>query len=310
MGKQYLSSEVKIALTAIAALVLLFLGFNFLKGENVFKTSNNYYIEFADIKGLDASSAVYANGYAIGKVRDIKYNYNSPGHVTASIELDKEMKVPEGTTAEIETEMLGGVKVNLVLPQNAKTYISPGDTIKGNMYNGAIQKVEKMLPAMEKLIPKIDSILCSLNRILSDPALTATLQNTQDVTANLKQSTAQLNVLLSNDIPNLTKSMLRVTKNTEQITDSLKELNLAATLDNVNSTVASVNSTVASVNQMTTSLNERFNSKDNSIGLLLNDTRLYDNLSSTMSSANELLIDLKAHPKRYVHFSIFGRKDK
>ena len=123
MSKRYFTAEVKIALTAIIALVLLFIGFNFLKGINVFKTSNNYYIEFSDILGLATSSPVYANGYAVGTVREIKYNYQNPGHVAVNIELDKEMRVPQGTKAEIEAEMLGGVKICLVLPQDKTGYL-------------------------------------------------------------------------------------------------------------------------------------------------------------------------------------------
>ena len=303
MSKRYFTAEVKIALTAIIALVLLFIGFNFLKGINVFKTSNNYYIEFSDILGLATSSPVYANGYAVGTVREIKYNYQNPGHVAVNIELDKEMRVPQGTKAEIEAEMLGGVKICLVLPQDKTGYINPGDTIKGEMHKGALQKVEKMLPAMEQIIPKIDSILYSLNAILADPALTATLRNTRDITENLKYTTAQMNKLLGNDIPRLTERMDRIGENTEQITENLKNLDVAATMNKVNTTLESVNT-------MTNTLNDRLTSRDNSLGLLLNDATLYDNMNNTMNSANELLIDLKSHPKRYVHFSIFGRKDK
>ena len=171
------------------------------------------------------------------------------------------------------------------------------------MHKGALQKVEKMLPAMEQIIPKIDSILYSLNDILADPALTATLRNTRDITENLKYTTAQMNKLLGNDIPRLTERMDRIGEKTEQITENLKNLDVAATMNKVNTTLESVNT-------MTNTLNDRLTSRDNSLGLLLNDATLYDNMNKTMNSANELLIDLKSHPKRYVHFSIFGRKDK
>ena len=112
-----------------------------------------------------------------------------------------------------------------------------------------------------------------------------------------------MNKLLGNDIPRLTERMDRIGENTEQITENLKNLDVAATMNKVNTTLESVNT-------MTNTLNDRLTSRENSLGLLLNDATLYDNMNKTMNSANELLIDLKSHPKRYVHFSIFGRKDK
>lgn len=303
MRKKYFTSEVKIALTAIVALVLLFLGLNFLKGINLFKTTNSYYVEFPDIMGLTTSSPVYANGYAVGIVRGITYDYEHTGRVIANIELDKEMRVPQGTRAEIESEMLGSVKMNLILAPNPIKHLSPRDTIKGGIHDGALQKVETLLPAMEQILPKIDSILCSLNNILSDPAITATLNNTREITENLKRSTVQLNNLMENDIPRLTNRMDKIGANAEQITENLKQIDVAATMQ-------SVNATINNVNQMTATLNDRISGKDNSLGLLLNDRSVYDNLNATMKSANELLIDLKSHPKRYVHFSVFGKKDK
>lgn len=303
MSKKHFTPEAKIALVAIVALVLLFLGINFLKGINVFKKTNSYYVEFPDIMGLTTSSPVYANGYAVGIVRGISYDYKKQGRVVADIELDKEMRVPEGTKAEIEAEMLGTVKMNLILAPNPIKHITPGDTIQGRIHNGALNKVEAMLPAMERIIPKIDSILYSLNVLLANPAIEATLHNTRDITENLKQSTVQLNKLLGNDIPRLTKRMDRIGQNTEQITENLKNIDVAATMNKVNCTLESVNLT-------TSTLNNRISSNDNTLGLLLNDRQLYDNMSATMNSANNLLIDLKSHPKRYVHFSIFGRKDK
>lgn len=303
MSKKYASSEVKIALAAVAAITLLFFGFNFLKGINIFKTSNSYHIEFSDILGLDTSSPIYANGYAVGTVRGIRYNYRSLGHVTVDAELNKEMRVPEGTMAEIETEMLGGVKINLIFPEERTGYMSPGDTIKGRKFNGALQKAEQMIPAIERMIPKIDSILCSLNAIASDPALAATLRNTRDITASLRQSAIRLNRLLADDMPRLTGHIDRIGQNAAQMTDSLKSIDIAATVEKVNAAVESVS-------LMTDALNDRLNSRSNSLGLLLNDTALYSDMSKTINSANELLTDLKAHPKRYVHFSVFGKKDK
>lgn len=300
---KYFTIEVKIALAAIIAIILLFFGINFLKGINIFKSTHTYYVTFSDVTGLTKSTPVYANGYAVGNVSDIYYNYNTPGKVVVKVELAKSMQIPQGTTAELMSSMLGSVTMNLLLAPNPLDHLSVGDTIHGRMHEGALEKVQAMIPAVEKMMPKLDSIMSSLNALLADPAIAATIHNTSDITANLKESTRQLNKILGNDIPRLTNRLDRIGENTEILTRNLSALDIATTL-------ASVNQTINNVNKTAESLNTKINSTDNSLGLLLNDRATYDNLNATMSSANNLLIDLKQHPKRYVHFSVFGRKDK
>lgn len=301
--KKYFTKEVKIALTAIAAIVLLYYGVHFLKGINLFKASNSYKVEFSDIQGLTVSSPVYANGYSVGIVRDIDYNYTNPGHVVVDISLDKEMQIPTGTTAELVSSLMGGVTMNLILGKNPLEHITTSDTIRGGIYQGAMEKAAELIPAVEKLLPKLDSILASVNTLLADPALRNSLHNVEAITGNLQQSTTQLNSLLGNDVPHLTQRLDRIGANVETITQNL------AAID-VNGTMKRVNTTLDNVNRMTADLNTRINSKDNSLGLMLNDRGVYDNLNNTVKSANELMTDLKAHPKRYVHFSVFGKKDK
>lgn len=301
--KKYFTKEVKIALTAIAAIVLLYYGVHFLKGINLFKASNSYKVEFSDIQGLTVSSPVYANGYSVGIVRDIDYNYTNPGHVVVDISLDKEMQIPTGTTAELVSSLMGGVTMNLILGKNPLEHITTSDTIRGGIYQGAMEKAAELIPAVEKLLPKLDSILASVNTLLADPALRNSLHNVEAITGNLQQSTTQLNSLLGNDVPHLTQRLDRIGANVETITQNL------AAID-VDGTMKRVNSTLDNVSRMTADLNTRINSKDNSLGLMLNDRGVYDNLNNTVKSANELMTDLKAHPKRYVHFSVFGKKDK
>ena len=129
-----ITREIKIALTAVAAGVLLFVGINFLKGINVFESSNSYYVKFKDIKGLTVSNAVYANGYPVGIVREINYNYSDNNGVVVRIELDKNMSVPRGTTAELEVAMMGGVTMNLLLGQNPTAVLTPFDTLTGGVH--------------------------------------------------------------------------------------------------------------------------------------------------------------------------------
>ena len=294
-----MKKEVKIGLIGIVAIALLIFGINYLKGVRMFQGSSYYYVDYTDINGLAISRPVYASGYKIGLVRDIQYNHANPGHVTVEVELDENMQIPEGSIGELVTDMLGTVKMNLKLNLQCKEYCQPGDTLPGIVNNGLMSVAEGIMPKVEQLVPKMDSILHSLNQLLANPALTATIENTERLTANLDVTARQLNLLMKNDLPQLTGRMVTIADNFTTISENLKTIDYAETFQKIDSTLQSV--------QLLTS---KLNSKDNTVGLLFNDATLYNNLSSTTANAASLLEDLQAHPKRYVHFSLFGRKDK
>lgn len=299
---KYFTKEVKIALVAIAGVVVLFFGMNFLKGLNIFSSEDNYYVQFSDITGLSSSSPVYADGFKVGVVKDIIYDYTHTEGSKVLIGVDKQLRIPQGSSAEIVSDMLGNVKVNLLLANNPREKVAPGGLIKGMINDGAMGKLQDMVPAVEKMLPKLDSIMTSLNAILADPAIRQSLHNVQTITDNLTTSTAQLNTLmagLNKNVPGMMSKANNVLDNTETLTANLAAVDVA-------STMRQVDQTIANVQQLTAKLN----SKEGTLGLLMNDTQLYDNLNSTMRNADSLVIDLRQHPKRYVHFSVFGRKDK
>lgn len=299
---KYFTKEVKIALVAIAGVVVLFFGMNFLKGLNIFSSEDNYYVQFSDITGLSSSSPVYADGFKVGVVKDIIYDYSHTEGSKVLIGVDKQLRIPQGSSAEIVSDMLGNVKVNLLLANNPREKVAPGGLIKGMINDGAMGKLQDMVPAVEKLLPKLDSIMTSLNAILADPAIRQSLHNVQTITDNLTTSTAQLNMLmagLNKNVPGMMAKANNVLDNTETLTANLAAVDVA-------STMRQVDQTIANVQQLTAKLN----SNEGTLGLLMNDTQLYDNLNSTMRNADSLVIDLRQHPKRYVHFSVFGRKDK
>lgn len=305
-----MKKEIKIALTAIVALVLLFIGLNFLKGINVFKSTNTYYVKFKDVAGLAVSNPVYANGYPVGIVRTINYDYQRGENVVVAIELDDDMRVPAQTRAELETELMGGVKMLLVLGPNPAKNIEQGDTIQGGMHLGAMDKLNDMIPTVEKMLPKLDSIMDNLNRLTGDPALAATLHNAQAITDNLKESSIQLNSMMRNDLPPMLANLKSASANANRLTANLAAIDVQTTINSVNATLTSAHNLANQLGDMSTNLDRKLKSKDNTLGLFLNDTNVYDNLNSTLRNADSLMIDLKAHPKRYVHFSVFGKKDK
>ena len=297
-----ITKEIKIALVAICGLVIMFIGMNFLKGLNLFSSTSTYFISFDDISGLSSSAPIYADGYKVGAVSDIQYDYDKSGNIIIKAEIDKQLRIPQGSSAEIVSDMLGNVKVNLLLANNPRERVAIGGIINGNINNGAMGQLQDMVPTVMAILPKLDSIAASLNVLLADPALANSLHNVETVTGNLTVTTTQLNTLLTNpnhDVPGMMKKAGNVLDNTTTLTANLSKVDVAGTM-------AKADATLHNVEEFTAQLNDR----EGSLGLLMHDPALYNNMNSTLRSADSLLIDLKAHPKRYVHFSLFGRKDK
>lgn len=300
--KNYFTKEVQIALVAVVGIVVLFFGMKFLKGLTVFSSDDSYYVKFTDVSGLSVSSPVYANGFRVGVVEDVIYNFDSQEQIVAKVGLNQQLRLPKGSTAEISSDLLGNVKLELVFGPNPVDVLEPGDTISGGQQQGVMGKAEKILPNIEKMLPKLDSILANVNMLLSDPSLANSLHNVDHITANLTTTTHELNRLtasLNKQMPSMLEKADGVLGNTETLTKNLSDLDIAMTM-------AKVNTTLQNVEQLTAKLN----SGEGTIGLLMTDPGLYRNLTSTMSHTDSLIMDLKAHPMRYVHFSLFGRKDR
>lgn len=297
-----LTKEIKIALIAIVGILVMYFGINFLKGMNLFSTNNAYYMTFDDIQGLGASTPIYADGYKVGTVDGLEYDYKENGPIKVKVDINKDLRIPQGSKAEIVKDLMGNLQVNLLLANNPRERVEPGGVIPGAVNGGMMDKAANLIPVVEKMLPKLDSILTSVNALLADPALAASLHNVETITSNLTVSTRELNTLmagLNKQVPGMVRKANGVLDNTNRLTANLASLDVQGTLNRVNQTLESAH-------QFT----EKLNSNQGSLGLLMNDTKLYDNLTSTMSHADSLVIDLKAHPKRYVHFSVFGRKDK
>jgi len=296
------SKEVQIALVAIAGIVIMFFGLKFLKGMTLFSSADSYYAKFNNVAGLSVSSPIYSNGYRIGVVEDVIYDYAGTSEIIAVLGLDKKMHLPKGTKAEISKDLMGNVELDLLLGPNPEEQMEPGDTIYGNIQQGALAKASEMIPQIQRMLPKLDSILANVNMLLSDPALSSSMHNIDQITANLSSTTSELHHLSANlktQVPGMLDKADNVLDNTNTLTKNLSDLDIAMTM-------AKVNNTLQNVEQMTAKLN----SNDGTIGLLMRDQELYRNAASTMGHVDSLMIDLKQHPKRYVHFSIFGRKDK
>lgn len=294
-----MKKEYKIGIAGIVALVALFLGINFLKGKALFGTSAEYYVSFDNAKGLAKSSIVYIDGYDVGVVSDIIYDFNTPGNILVEISVDPRLVIYHGSKITLDNGLMGGCTMNISSSTDRTEAYKPGDTIPGDNKNGLIQKAEDMIPKVLMLTDKLDTLITSLNAVVKSPHVTAILGNVEQATQDLTLTTKHLNNLLSRDIPTLTSTYTRVGDNMLFITENFKALDLRPTIDSVNTTISNVNAVV-----------KQMRDPNGTLGALITDRSLYNTLNTTVADADSLLVDLKAHPKRYVHFSVFGRKDK
>jgi phospholipid/cholesterol/gamma-HCH transport system substrate-binding protein len=317
-----ISNETKVgALTAIA-ITLLVLGFNFLKGRTLFKTGNFLYAKFTDTKGLMVSNGVFVNGYQIGSVYEIENEDENLKSILVGIKLKDVYNIPDNSTASIADNPLGTPKIEIALG-TSKVFCKSGDYIKAENNLGLLGAITNQLtPVTDNLkatLHTLDSALKNINSIF-DPSSKANLQtaiaNITKLTDNLSKSSASLNGMMEKQNGSIAKSM----DNVASFTTNLAKQNekISATLDNVKNTTESLSEadfkgTVNGLKSAITNLNgvvSKLNSNNGSLGLLINDKALYNNLNNTVRSANILMDDLRAHPKRYVNISVFGSKDK
>lgn len=317
-----ISNETKVgALTAIA-IALLILGFNFLKGKTLFKTGNFIYAKYTDTKGIMVSNGVFINGYQVGSVYDIENADANLSAIVVAIKLKDNYNIPSNSVASIKENPLGNASINISLG-DAATYVKPGDTILTSSSAGLLGDVmNKLGPVSDQIkatVGSLDSVLKNINTIF-DPA---TKNNLQEVIANINKTTASLVVssasiqaMLNQQTGAITASMNNVNSFTKNLADNNEKVtrmisNVERTTENLSK--ADIDGTVAQLKTSIETLNgilAKASSTDGSLGKLLNDKTLYDNLSNTVRSANILMDDLRVHPKRYVNISVFGKKDK
>ena len=317
-----ISNETKIgALTAIAVTFLI-LGFNFLKGKTLFKTGTFLYAYFNDARKLSPSNPVYINGYQIGSVYEIRAGSSNLNNILVMIKLNAPYNIPDNSIAEIETSLVGAPNI-VITPGNSTKPLQSEDTIKTISTPGLLGDVSNRLaPVADQLqatLSSLDTVLRNFNSVL-DPS---TKGNLQGVIANLHKATSSIivsSVALQHMLNEQTGVLSRSLNNVDSFTANLAANNqkLSNTMSNIEKTTenlskadidGAVNSLKTSVDKLDSVMN-KINSTDGSLGALVNDKELYNNINNTVRSLNTLMDDLRVHPKRYVNISVFGKKDK
>jgi phospholipid/cholesterol/gamma-HCH transport system substrate-binding protein len=317
-----ISNETKVgALTAIA-IVLLILGVNFLKGKDLSANKNTLKATFSNIQGLAVSNPVVINGKEVGSIGDIDGGKDMR-NITVFINMKDDVNIPDDSYAIITKSLLGMVQLEIQLGNNTTSFKKNGDSLKtlasGDMIGDAMKKLDPVLYQVTKAVKSLDSLMTNVTTVF-DPHtknnIKTMIDNLNQTTASLAISSAELTKIMNTQTGSLAKTLDNVSSftgalknnndklsqtmtNVETATGKFAKLELDKTLDNLNNTVTALKITL-----------DKVNSNNGSLGLLMNDTKLYNNLNATSNKLNLLLDDLRLHPKRYVNVSVFGRKDK
>jgi phospholipid/cholesterol/gamma-HCH transport system substrate-binding protein len=316
------SNETKVGVLAAVSIAMLILGFNLLKGKSLFSTSKTIYAVYTQVNGLQPSNAVQVNGLGVGNVAKLDIMDKNAGRILVQLRINKKIDIPQNSVARITSDLLGSKAVQIDFG-NATTYLQDGDTIyaavDGSITDALKEQLNPLVKKLEGTLSSVDSVLLTVSSVF-DPAAKANLRSAiahlNSTMGNFTQTSASLNKMLDPQHGNVQATF----DNLEALTANLKNNNdkINAILNNAEKTTAALangqlDKTLLELQQMATRLNEtiaKMNSTDGSIGLMLNDKKVYNNLQSSLNSLNKLLEDLRVNPKRYVHFSLFGKKTK
>ena len=294
-----LKKELIIGLCVLIALLVLFFGINFLKGVKVFKAANYYYATYTNAAGLQQSAPVTLDGFKVGQVREINYDYTNPGHVKVELSVDRELRIPKGSEAVIEQDLLGTATVVLHL-SDAKEYEEVGATLLSHTQKGMLDNVTStVMPQLGSTFAKIDSLLVNLNALVADPALAKSVGRLDAITLNLEVTLRQLRASAGalppviKNVDGLTSNLNTVSSDLAVVSGKLKEAPVDSLMNNITSISANLKE-----------LSATLNNPDSSLGLITHDRELYDNLNNCAASLDSLLIDVKKNPKRYISIKL------
>ncbi len=297
------SRELRVGILAVITIFLIYFGFNFLKGINIFSSTNTYYGNYKAIKGLTEQSPVYVKGYKVGLVDKIRYDFRKDESFVVEFSINKDIALPKGTElALIQDGLLGGAALQLNIPvTDSKDVYARRDTLPTVVVPGLMDNLQEgLLSQLSTAVERLDTLIYNVNSQLEGDYLKSTLQNVDRISADLKVASADIKRVMENDMPGIVEDAKGAMSGMNKVVSNVEDVDIAATIDKVDKVVAELQQFSAALN-----------SKDGTIGLLMNDDKLYNNINETVQSVDSLVVDLKAHPKRYINISVFGnKKDK
>jgi phospholipid/cholesterol/gamma-HCH transport system substrate-binding protein len=304
-----LSKEVKTGILAIGAILLLIFGYSFLEGTNLLDKNREFYVKYDNVEGLAQAAPVTINGLTVGKVQDITFA-NSKGGLIVKFTVEKDFDFSRNSVVRIySSSLIGGKNLGIFPEYNINNIAQSGDTLRGDVEDGMLTAVTKALGPLEKKVNNtlatVDTLLLNVNAIVDEK----TRQNLKEAIENLNNTlnsfsgvSENLNHILSNNTGKLDNTFTNLDKtasNLSQLTDSLAQLETGKLVTNLQSVVDKMDKIVSGIDN-----------GEGSIGKLLKDDKLYENLEGASKQLEQLLQDVKLNPKRYVHISVFGKKQK
>lgn len=294
--------EIKVGVLAVVCIFLLFFGFNFLKGVNIFSSMYSFHGVYDNIHGLEEQAPVLIRGYKVGQVDKIHYDFTKDSAFIVDVSINRDIDLPRGTQMALVADgLLGGMAIELQLPvAQSDDLCKSGETLPTTYIPGLVENLQvNLLASLENTIDGVDSLVNQLNGQLANDHLANTLANVDNISSDLTTVSHDLKGLMRNQVPQIVSNADTAVHSIKLIAADINRADISGTVARVDSAVAQVNTTLADIN-----------SDNGTLGLLLHDKSLYMNIDATVVSADSLLTDLKANPKRYVHFSLFGQKDK
>lgn len=298
--KKIFNKEFIIGICVIAAIVILIFGIDYLKGINLFSPANFYYASYNNVAGLEISSPVTVDGYKVGQVREIQFDYDNPGKIKVLLALDKKLRIPVDSKATMGSTLMSGNFIALKLGKSAEKLPVGGniDAIESSDLMSSLS--EDIMPAVNQILPRVDSLLMNLNRIAGDPALLASIQRLDGITGDILATTGGLKSTVNRDLPvvmsdvkSISHGLDTVTANLGILSAQLKSLPLNTTVDNVNALTANL-----------TQFSKQLNDPNSTLGLLMNDPELYNKLNRVAADVDSLIVDIKKNPKRYISIKL------
>lgn len=301
--KKLASKEFIIGICVIVALVVLFFGIDFLKGINLFKPANFYIAEYSNVAGLEVAAPVNIDGYKVGQVREINFDYENPGKIEVVLALDRKLRIPEDTKAIIGSSLLGGSFIDLQVG-HSKNFIDVGGHIATDAKPDLMASVSnELLPSVAAVIPKVDTLLYNLNILTGNPALSTSISRLDGISSNLLATTSSLNGTMTSvqsNVPAIMGSARRITYNIDTITAGLGALSYQLKTLPLQTTMGNVEQVTANLQKFS----EQLNNPNSTLGMLMNDPELYNRLNQISADVDSLIVDLQRNPKRYISIKL------